>query len=115
MIDFRLEDPSIATDLQLKVTALRKSYFEDRKTVWLSTKKTAEERKPAKVIHRAYELICQHVQPATRAEKVMVGKQIKVDGRVIAYTYKGSLQWTPASHAILDESVRDQIKAFAED
>ena len=114
MVDFRLEDPTIANDLQLKVGALRKSFLADGKKVWLSNKKTSEERKFAKVIHRAHELICQHIQP-TRVEKVIVGKQIKIDGRVAAYTYKSQLQWSPASHPLLDSHIRDEIKAYAED
>ena len=93
-----------------------KAFLENKKKkVWLSNKKTPEERWPAKVIHRAYELICQHIQPSTRGEKISYGKQIKVDGRVVAFTCKGALQWSSASHALIAEAERDQIKAFAED
>ena len=70
MIDFSLEDPTIAFDLQLEINAQRKSYFDgDRKKVWFSSKMTPEERKPVNVIHRAHELISQYVRPTTRVDK----------------------------------------------
>ena len=87
------------------------------KEVWLDVEKSRTELKPARLIHRAAEILEEFEgeqsspQPIT---KIMNGKQIGMNTKLLAWSQNGQSQW--ARNAILrySDEERAAMKAYAE-
>ncbi len=87
------------------------------KPTWLDVEKSKAELKPARIIHRAAELITDFETGRPDRQdvtKILNGKQIKIEGRLVCYTYRGTLQWASLGLSRYSADERMQVAAFAE-
>ncbi len=87
------------------------------KPVWLDIEKTRTELRPARIIHRATEMLEEieslKVEKIT-IEKFINGKQIKSQGKMLAWSFHGALQYSAYARQRYSEEERQQVVAFAE-
>jgi len=104
---------------QAKMTlrSIKLKYHGD-KPVWLDAKKTREELRPARVVHRITELIqeAESGKPdPMHVEKFLNGKYVKVGDERAGFTCRGAWMWTQWARNRYEQEFRDMAKAYAED
>ena len=118
IVNLRFNAESDLEDAKMCVRAAAKSWLDSGKRAWLDNMKSTQERKPAILIHRASDLANQILQKkggvVKEVEKVMGGKQIKINSVVVAYAFGCQLRWAPAAHEYFNQDEQDEVKGFAE-
>ena len=90
------------------------------KLVWLDARKTRLEMKPARVIHRAAQMLSDFESNRTQGEELLVNKNMAAKflfnsrGRIL-YTLRGKVLWAPEGMARYDADQRNIVEGFAEE
>lgn len=95
--------------------SLRKE-FEPSRQCWPDRQKTMEELRPARLLHKAFDVISEFEKGQAQLEqleKVMSFKVIKCAGTRVAYILHGDLRFTVAGVSKWTSEERDQILAAA--
>ena len=90
------------------------------KLVWLDARKTRLELKPARIIHRAAQMLADFegaLAPASQLEitKMMAAKYLCNNNGRILYTLRGKIFWAPEGVARYTAEQRDIVAGFAEE
>jgi hypothetical protein len=109
-------------EVRRKMQVLQHKYQGIRGTVWLDVEQSKAERKPARLIHRAAEILTDIEggrEDKLEVQKVMNGKQVKVVpqngiGKLVAFSFRGTLEWSVYGQSRYDQHQRDMVTAFAE-
>jgi len=116
-VGLRFNSVAELEDANAKVYSLRKSFLESGSCVWLNFSKSREEMAPARIFHKASDLLQQMLAeklPGEKVEKVPAGKIIKVKGAMVAFVSNGQLRFTSSSKEHFTQNQLDEVKAFAE-
>ena len=90
------------------------------KLIWLDARKTRLEMKPARVIHRAAQMLTDFEANRVQGGELLVNKNMAAkflfnnNGRIL-YTLKGKLLWAPEGLARYDAEQRNIVEGFAEE
>ena len=88
-----------------------------QKPVWADVKKTREQLRPNRIIHRAYEFLNEKLldgnQPVN-LQKDMKGKRLLSNGEIIAYTSECKLRFSPHGQTKVSADLQAQACEFAE-
>ena len=95
------------------------NYSHGGRRIWLDAAKTQAELRPARITHRCYTALLAEEQKKEAAETLPVekdlkGKQVKLGGKVAAYSYKGELCWTSLASTRYGSEVCHMVKAWVE-
>ena len=87
--------------------------------LWCDAAKTRAELLPARLIHRCFTALSNEEssrpEPDRLAvEKVIKGKQVKLGGKVFAFTRKGELYWTSAASERYSAETLQMLKGWIE-
>ena len=113
-----LKFPSAAKlkEARLAVQALNKSYVSE-KWVWLDAKKEFHELRPARLVHRIYDVLVELEstrEDKLKVEKVLNGKFVKLGDRRAGYTLHGQWKWTGVATQRYCQEDLDMARSFAE-
>ena len=90
------------------------------KLVWLDARKTRLEMKPARVIHRAAQMLSDFEGNRVQGGELLVNKNMaakflfNTNGRIL-YTLRGKVLWAPEGLARYDAEQRNIVEGFAEE
>ena len=85
--------------------------------VWVDARKTRDEMRPARLTHRAHEIletIVSGKHPGTAVEKDMMGKRCKISATIVCYSLRGESKLSPTIDRWLNEDEKQQVVAYAE-
>ena len=110
------KDPVELRRARLTVRTLRKTFEGAANSAWLDVKKTREQLKPSRIVHRIAAFL--EDNEATRPqpcniEKNLMYKNVKRDGEKIGSVHYGLWRWTAAGEAAYDQSVRQHAEQWA--
>ena len=122
LVSLTFNEASRLQEVRRKLQVLQHKYPGIRGTVWLDVEQSKAERKPARIIHRAAEMFADVEggrQDKLEVLKVMNGKKIKVVGtngigKLVAFSFRGALEWSVYGQSRYDQNERDMVTAFAE-
>ena len=115
------KSPEVLQKARLHVRALRKSFdtTPNGKTVWLDVLKDRAELRPARIVHRAFDMIEEmeaKMQPPLKLEKRLDGKYIKAEGnKRIGFVAGGQWHWSPWARARYPSDALDEAKQYADE
>jgi hypothetical protein len=122
LVSVTFNEASRLQEVRRKMQVLQHEYQGIRGAVWLDVEQSKAERKPARIIHRAAEMLTDVEggrQDKHEVQKIMNGKQIKVVGtngigKLMAFSFRGTLEWSVYGQRRYDQNQRDMVTAFAE-
>ena len=102
---------------RLLVRSLRKTFSDDR-VVWLDVKKSREEMRPARIVHRMAECVTDFEASQSSplaVDKQLNGKYIKVGTDRIGQVIRGEWKWFPFAKGRYSSELLEFAKGFAEE
>ena len=113
-----MQSPDQLQKARLLVRAFSKIYVDDR-VVWLDVKKSREELRPARIVHRMTEMIQEFEsaeQNPLKVEKKLNGKYVEVgDHKRVGQVRKGSWVWLPFALERYETDQLEFAKTYAEE
>lgn len=117
LAELAFHDPNNLQKARLAIHAMSKS-FVDGKFVWLDVKKTSQELKPTRIMHRITEYL-EEVEKANGRNAVITkfpgDRKIKVDDNKEGSSYGGEWHWTHFVRQRYSIEELNEGKAYAED
>ena len=121
MAELVFSTPDALQRARVLVRAIQKSFSQDdggrNRFVWLDVKKTTEEMRPARIVHRVAEAI-QEIEATQSAplqvDKKLYGKIVEVGGRKVGQVRNGTWVWLPFACNRYSQEQRENAKAIAE-
>jgi len=104
VVGLTFTSPARLQQAKREVAALNHTCAGMTKPVWLNVEKSRAELAPARLIHRATDMLTEveSTKPDPKAvEKILNGKQIKIDHKMIAWSFQGRLQWSKVGRRTL--------------
>ena len=117
VVSLTFKEASKLQDARRQMRCIGHTYEGLNGAVWLDVEKSRRELAPARLIHKATDMITD-LEAAREdkkpVEKIMNGKQIKVGGILAAWSFRGALQVSRFAEGRYSEEERQQVLAFAE-
>ena len=119
-VDVLFDHPNTVAKGKLRALAKQYSFgAEDdphRKKVWIDAKKTREEMRPARIIHRSHaflETLIKESHPNISVIKDLIGKRVLIAGKPLCFSLRGELKCTAEISKWIDGSQQEQLTAYA--
>ena len=110
MAELWFKDPLSLIRARLQVRAKKQVYPDNSKPAWLDVKKSKEQLKPARMVHRIADFL-EDVEKAKTTPgtitKDVVRKVIKRNDDIMGSIYFGKWRWSVAGIFLYDEAVRE--------